>query len=73
MAAGSFLDGQGSGVALSVNGDVVQEVIVGLLEVLTGKRPSGFLSDESTLNRSQNHADGRLGSQNFQEIGVGNQ
>ena len=73
MAAGSFLDGQGSGVALSVDGDVVQEIIVGLWEVLSGKRPSGFLSDESALNRSQNHADGRLGSQNFQEIGVGNQ
>ena len=73
MAASSFLDGQGSGVALSVDGDVVQEVIVGLWEVLSGKRPSGFLSGESALNRSQNHADGRLRSQDFQEIGVGNQ
>ena len=59
MAAGSFLDGQGSGVALSVDGDVVQEVIVGLWESSRVNDPLDSCRT-SPLEQTQNHADSRL-------------
>lgn len=73
MAARSFLDRKRTSVAFLVNGDVMEEGIVGFREIFSGKRPSGFLSSQPALDGCQDHPHGGLRSQDFEEVGVRNQ
>ena len=73
MATRTLLDRQGSYRTLVVNRDVVKEIAVGVWEILSDERTTTFFAGQSTLHRGGDHADGGLGPQHLEKIGVGDE
>ena len=73
MATRTLLDRQGSYRTLVVNRDVVKEIAVGVWEILSDERTTTFFAGQSTLYRGGDHADGGLGPQHLEKIGVGDE
>ena len=60
MATGAFFDGKGACGPVMTHRNVMQEVVVGLREILTLKHTARFFSSQPALKRSRYHADGGL-------------
>ena len=73
MAARPFLQRQRANGSILVDGEVVKERFVGIGEIFSCEGPSGFFSCKTGLDRSGDHANGRLSAQHFQQVGVCNQ
>ena len=73
MAACSFLDGKGASDSFVINGDMVEEIFAGLWEIFSREGATRFFTGKTALYRSGEEAHCGLGSQDFEEIRVGDQ
>ena len=62
MAAGAFFDGKRTCGPVITHRNMMQEVVVGLREILTLENTTRFFSGQPALKRGRHHANGGLGA-----------